>query len=120
MMLKPSFDVNFRKLSAYKNSDHDLPHDWQRTLGACTRKYFEGLASYMQEVEFQDDDFLPEIFRRAVFNGEISVRVVDELEGEGCDFDECVIEDGVLHMQTLPQYWGTGYGDVARRSCNIL
>ena len=118
--LNPNFDVNFRKLAAYKGTDYDFPRDWQKTLGLITRRYFEGLTHYLQDAGFAGDDLLKDGLREALFRGEVAVRVVDNLCTEGRDFFECLIEDGVLYLQTLARYWGTGCDDVARGLLDIL
>ena len=118
--LNDNFDDNFSKLAAYKSSDYDFPRDWQETLGAITRDYFEGLAMYLHDEGFENDDLLKDGFNDAVFKHEISVMVVDKLSKEDRDFYECVVEDGGLYLRILPRYWGTEDKYVTKGLIDIL
>ena len=118
LTMSPNFASNYAKLAGYEPDNHDFPKDWERTFGKTTLEYFEGLASYLEEEGFGNDDLLAEGFREAVYRGEVMVRIVNELtKGE---FYECVIEDGILYLQTEPRYWTSGSNYVAKGLMEIL
>ncbi|KAI1169714.1 hypothetical protein F4777DRAFT_192250 [Nemania sp. FL0916] len=110
--LIPNFEANFAKLlDESKVKKNGLNPDWQLQFGAWTRMYFEGLVSGLEWQKFEDDELLQEGFHEMVDKGEVVFRVVDALK-EG-SYNECVVEDGILYLQTTPKKWGSNISDVA-------
>lgn len=48
----------------------------------------------------------------------VELRVVDKLE-KGT-YNEAGIREGVLYMQTVPRYWNTNTGEVAKGLIDLL
>ncbi|KAI1164144.1 hypothetical protein F5B18DRAFT_650863 [Nemania serpens] len=117
--LNPNFEENFSKLLAEsKVKKNGLNRDWQEQFGGWTQKYFEGLASGLEWQKFEDDELLQEGFNEGVEKGEVVFRIVDKLQ-QG-SYNECVIEDGVLYLQTTPKTWGSNISDVAQKLVDKL
>ncbi|KAI0397975.1 hypothetical protein F5Y17DRAFT_256931 [Xylariaceae sp. FL0594] len=117
--LNPNFEANFAKLQAEsKVKKTDLRQDWESVLGSYTLLYFEGLVSQLQWQKFPDDDLLQEGLNEAVDKGEIVLRIVDNLKNG--TYNEAVIEDGVLYLQTTPQKWGSNITDAAQNLVDML
>ncbi|KAI1188562.1 hypothetical protein F5B17DRAFT_262480 [Nemania serpens] len=118
--LDPNFEANFDKLLAEsKVKKNGLNGDWQGQFGDWTLKYFEGLVSGLEWQKFEDDELLQEGFNEGVDKGEVVFRVVDALQ-QGSGYNECVIEGGVLYLQTTPKTWGSNISDVASKLLDKL
>ncbi|KAI0418231.1 hypothetical protein F5X98DRAFT_338432 [Xylaria grammica] len=117
--LNPNFEENFAKLLAESQAKKtELRQDWQDSLGNFTKFYFEGLASQLQSQKFEDDELLQEGFNDVVDKGEVVFRIVDKLE-KGT-YNECVIQDGVLYIQTTPQRYGSNIDNAAEKLVDLL
>ncbi|GAP91548.1 hypothetical protein SAMD00023353_6500460 [Rosellinia necatrix] len=117
--LTPNFEDSFEKLLAEsKVKKTGLTKDWQEYLGGWTRGYFEGLASQLRWQKFEDDELLQEGFHDVVDKGEIAFRIVDKLT-QG-SYNECVIEDGILYLQTTTKTWGSNVDDAASKLMDKL
>ena len=92
--------------------------DWRARIGEWTIRYFEACRDYLLEAGFDDDEMLREGFKDAVENNEIQLRVVDKLV-KGT-YNEVVIENGVLVIQTLPKWWATNHRDPIRSLVDML
>ena len=116
--LVPNFEANFAKLAAYTPENYDFPRDWQKEFGRHCLDYFEGFATNVKELGFAKDDLLQEGFGEAVEKNEIALRVVDRLaKGE---YNECVVENGVLYIQTTPRDWRVNVYNVGRDLIEML
>ena len=116
--LVPNFDTNFAKLAGYKPENYDFPRDWQNDFGRHCLQYFEGFACNIKELGFAKDDMLQEGFSEAVEKNEVSLRVVDKLaKGE---YTECLVENGVLYIQTTPRNWMANVADIGRDVIDLL
>jgi len=106
LKLNPNWVAVFDKLKSSK-MDRD---DWDSNLGSFLKYYFEGLVSQLKYQKFDGDDMLQEGFNEVVEKGEIAFRVVDKLEKS--NYNECVIEDGVLYLQVsfISLYFSTKSG----------
>ncbi|OCK83715.1 hypothetical protein K432DRAFT_290480 [Lepidopterella palustris CBS 459.81] len=92
--------------------------DWEKALGYMVMEYFKGLLWTLEYEKFASDDMLQEGFAEAVPKGEVKMRIVKKLvQGS---YNECVIEDGVLYLQTTPENWGTNCSDIASKIVDIL
>ncbi|KAI1751041.1 hypothetical protein F4782DRAFT_201606 [Xylaria castorea] len=117
--LSPNFEENFAKLlEESKQKKTDLNKDWQQYLGGTTRLYFEGLVSQLEWQKFEDDDLLQEGFNDVISKGEVVFRVVDKLVKGS--YNESVIEDGILYLQTTPKTWASNVDDAANKLIDQL
>ncbi|KAI3319863.1 hypothetical protein HD806DRAFT_508146 [Xylariaceae sp. AK1471] len=115
----PNFEANFAKLAEEsKVKKTPLTKDWQQVLGNYTKMYFEGLASQLDWQKFEDDELLQEGLNDVVDKGEVVLRIVDKL-GSG-SYNECVIEDGILYLQTTPKTWGSNISNAAEKLVDKL
>lgn len=112
---RPDFDTLFATLQANKAKlDRD---DWDQNLGGWVHSYFEGVVSQLKWQQFGEDDMLQEGFAEAVPNNEIAFRIVDKTEKS---YNECVIEDGTVYVQTTISNWGVNISDAAQGFVDIL
>lgn len=116
--LVPNFAENYAKLAAYKPTKNDFPRNWQDTFGACTLEYFECFANSLEELGFQSDDLLQEGFKEGIYKNQVVLRVVDQLINDDCN--ECMVADGVLYLETVPQYWSDDPAYVAKKFVDML
>ncbi|KAI0803471.1 hypothetical protein GGR55DRAFT_662736 [Xylaria sp. FL0064] len=117
--LTPNFEDNFAKLLAEsKVKKTNLRQDWQRSFGSMTREYFSGLAKQLEWQKFEDDELLQEGFNDLVSKGEVAFRIVDKLQKGS--YNECVIEDGVLYLQTTPKTWASNTNEAAEKLIDLL
>lgn len=115
-----NFAANFAKLAAHAagGGKDDLPRDWQKRIGQDSLGYFEGFVWAVEYAGFGKDDMLQEGFQEGVPKGVVELRVVDKLEKGS--YNEVVIDDGVLVIQTVPRYWNTNVGEPAKELTNLL
>ena len=72
----------------------------------------------MEEISFGDDELLREGFNEAVEKNQIALRVVDKLvKGH---YNEPIVENGVLYIQTKAEFWATNVIDPAYELINVL
>ncbi|KAI0906489.1 hypothetical protein F4823DRAFT_627027 [Ustulina deusta] len=117
--LSPNFEDSFAKLLAEsKVKKTSLNKDWEGYVGGWTKSYFEGLVSQLQWQKFEDDELLQEGFNEVIEKGEVAFRIVDKLQNDS--YNESVIEDGVLYLQTTPKTWGTNIDSTAQKLLDIL
>ncbi|KAI9816269.1 MAG: hypothetical protein M1827_001870 [Pycnora praestabilis] len=119
--LHPNFEQNFAKIAAYTASGQQsnmYPRDWQKRLGGHTLLYFEGLANQLERAGFKNDEMLQEGFKDVVERNEIGLRIVDRLVKGS--YNECVIEGGVLYMQTTLPYWTSNIRDTGAQVLDLL
>lgn len=119
--LHPNFERNFAAIAAYTATGKQAttyPREWQKRFGASTLKYFEELAPSLEGQGFAKDDMLQEGYQEAADKNEIGLRIVDKLQ-KGT-YNECVFENGVLYMQTTPEYWTTNIRDAGARIMDLL
>ncbi|KAI0409299.1 hypothetical protein F4802DRAFT_243833 [Xylaria palmicola] len=117
--LNPNFDANFAKLLEEGRAKKSaLRDDWQENFGSWTLLYFEGLVTQLEWQKFEDDDLLQEGFQEVIEKGEVVFRVVDKLVKGS--YNEAVIEDGVLYLQTTPKTWGSNMTDAAAKLVDML
>ncbi|PTB70315.1 hypothetical protein BBK36DRAFT_1107249 [Trichoderma citrinoviride] len=112
----PQFEQVFDKLSTAK----DAPECWRQNLGSFLRMYFEGLVRYLEYQKFGEDDMLYEAFNEAVDRSTVAFRIVDKGQLKHSTYNECVIEDGTLILQTIPEYFGTNIDEAARNLIDLL
>lgn len=114
--LDAGFEAVFAKMKASGLSDDDR---WQENLGSFVKAYFDAFASWLQSQRVEEDELLREGVNEAVERGRVAFRVVDE--GNMAEtYNEAVVEDGVLYLQTVPQYFGTNIDYVAEKLMDKL
>lgn len=119
--LHPNFERNFAAIAAYTASGKQpttYPREWQKKLGFHTFKYFESLVSSLEEQGFAKDDMLQEGYQETADKNEIGLRIVDKLQ-KGT-YNECVFENGVMYIQTTPQYWTSNIRDAGAKIVDLL
>ncbi|OTA08862.1 hypothetical protein A9Z42_0005790 [Trichoderma parareesei] len=112
----PQFEQVFDKLSAAK----DAPESWQQNLGLFLKLYFEGLVHYLEHQKFGEDDMLYEAFNETIDKATVAFRIVDKGQLKHSTYNECVIEDGTLILQTIPEYFGTNVDQAASNLMDLL
>lgn len=119
--LHPNFERNFAAISAYATSGKKstmFPREWQKQIGRSTLRYFECLVDALEGQGFAKDDMLQEGYQDAADKNEIGLRVVDKLQ-KGT-YNECVFENGVMYIQTTPEYWTTNVRDAGSKILDLL
>ncbi|XWX01171.1 hypothetical protein V2A60_009197 [Cordyceps javanica] len=110
--LEPGFEAAYAKLSGTKANFKD-------NLGSFVYLYYEALAKALIRFKFDSDDMLQEGFNEAVESGKIAFRIVDASQMKET-YGEVVVEDGVLYIQTSPDYYGSNIDDVASKLVDQL
>lgn len=119
--LHPNFEQNFAAIAAYVASGKKstiFPREWQKRLGVETLRYFDLLADTLEGQGFAKDEMLQEGYQESLDKNEIGLRVVNKLE-KG-HYNECVFENGVLYMQTTPEWWTTNVRDCGSKIVDML
>ena len=119
--LDPNFEANYAAIAAYtKNGrqDNSYPQEWQKSLGRFSLEYFSAFIEVMENRGFGDDEMVQEGFKEAVEQNKVVLRIVDNLN-KG-HYNEPVIEDGVLCIQTTAEFWATNVGDPAYELMDLL
>lgn len=100
----PKFEQNFAFLDSQVQAgkvDDNYPRDSQKQFGDLTYTYFECFKNHLESDGFGKDDLLQEGFKEAVEKNEVALRVVDKpIKGP---YNECIVENGVLYIQTNAQ-----------------
>lgn len=120
---EPNFEHNYAALARYlktvKKSDKYGHREWQKHLGGITLDYFRRFVGVMEDRGFGDDEMLQEGFKEAVEKNQIALRIVDKLN-KGKGYNECVIENGVLYIQTTAEFWATNVDAPGEEVIKIL
>ena len=119
--LHPNFERNFAAVSAYDASGKKstiFPREWQKRFGRSTLEYFKYLVEQLERQGFAKDDMLQEGYQEVVDKNEIGLKVVDKLQ-KGT-YNECVFENGVMYMQTTPEYWTSNMRDAGAKIVDML
>ncbi|GJN83194.1 hypothetical protein VFPFJ_11152 [Purpureocillium lilacinum] len=111
--LEPNFEANFAKLTAAGVTD------WQHNLGYFTQSYLDAFGDWLVSNKAAEDEMVREGVNEAVEKAKVVFRIVDEGSMKST-YNECVIEDGVLYLQTVPQYFGTNISYVAEKLMDLL
>lgn len=112
--LDGAFDEAFAKLKGASNA----PSDWEKNFGYFIRLYFEALNDYLKYEKFDSDDMLQEGLTEAIESNAVRFRIVDKLEKSS--YNEPVIEDGVLYLQTTPDNFGCNTSQIANKLIDLL
>ena len=122
--LEPNWEHNYAAISAWIENPKNKPsawwpREWKKTFGRFTLDYFSNFVGVMENKGFGSDEMVQEGFKDAVEKNQIALRVVDQLK-KGKGYNECVIENGVLYIQTTPEFWATNVGDPAYELMDLL
>lgn len=96
----------------------DVRDDWERNLGSFAKGYYESFVDVLAREKFGEDDLLREGFEEAAEKGVVRLRIVEKLVKGS--YNEILVEDGAVVMQTVPSYWGTNTYDTAAKLVDIL
>ncbi|KAI1264389.1 hypothetical protein F5Y18DRAFT_390332 [Xylariaceae sp. FL1019] len=119
LTLVPNFESNFATLKEESQKKKtDLRKDWEKIFGHAIRDYFYGLSRQLEWQKFKDDELIQEGFFDVVEKAEVQFRVVEKLQKR--TYNEVVIEDGVLYIQTIPAKWWSNVNDAADGLVNML
>lgn len=119
LKLEPNFESNFEMLK--KNAKAaGIREDWESRIGDFFLKYFDGLRYTLEWKKFGEDDMLHEGFQEAVSKGEVHIKVVEKLETGKSNYNECVIKDSILYLQTTPKTWDSNINDSAAHIIDML
>ena len=120
--LTPNFERNAAALERFdkanKKTKYPLREDWLSRIGEWTLEYFEGAKDTLEYKGFDKDDMLQEGFKDVIEKNEIELRVVEKLVKGS--YNEVVVENGVLIIQTLPETWMANIGDAAENILDVL
>ncbi|RGP77081.1 hypothetical protein FLONG3_4820 [Fusarium longipes] len=111
--LVPNFETNFEKL----NGSADADSGWDRSFGNIHLAYFEGLAEQLEYQKFSEDDMLRDVLFEAMDKRAVHIRVVDQTKRS---YNEPVIEDGILYLQTTPRNFASNTSQAASDLTSIL
>ena len=120
--IEPNFEHNYATIKAFTKTlkkSNSYHRDWQKTLGRFTFDYFYNFAEIMENKGFGDDEMLQEGFKDSVEKNQIALRIVDKLSKSN-NYNEPVIENGVLYIQTTAENWATNVSDPAYKLMDIL
>ncbi|KAF2467949.1 uncharacterized protein BDR25DRAFT_335751 [Lindgomyces ingoldianus] len=92
---------------------------WDKRIGMYMKAYFEAFAYALEYNKFEEDEMLREGFEEVVSKGEVKFRIVKELTPGGY-YNESVVEDGILYMQTQAKNWGVNNDTIATKIVDIL
>ncbi|KAG4430519.1 hypothetical protein IFR05_014005 [Cadophora sp. M221] len=110
---QPEFDAVGAKLKASK----DVRTDWEANLGGFSFSYLESFVSVLEREKFGEDELLREGFEEAVPKGVVQLRIVDKLPS---GYNEILIDDGAIVIQTTPANWGTNVYNAAEKLVDIM
>lgn len=105
-------------LAYYEKDKHYSLQGFENVLGSRTIEYLESLPFALETDNFDKDDMLQEALQEAVSTKTIVVRLVDKLERN--TYNETVIQDGKLYLQTVPKNWSVNTDQIANGIIDIL
>lgn len=80
-----------------------LSREWQKSLGRFTLDYFHHFVEVMEAKGYGDDEMVQEGINDVVEKNQLALRVLDTL-ATGKGYNEHVIENGVLYIQTTLEF----------------
>jgi len=91
----------------------------RRIFGSFVFKYIDSLLYHMKYNKFAEDDLMYDGFNELVEKNEVIFRIVEKVTGPS-NYKQCLVEDGVLVLQTTPANFGTNVDGVAEKIVDIL
>ncbi|KAL2271399.1 hypothetical protein VTJ83DRAFT_770 [Remersonia thermophila] len=117
--LNPNFAATFDRLTQATEANENIyVKDWQDNFASFILGYFDALRSHLEYVKVGEDELVQEGLLEAVEKNEYAFRLVDSLQDSS--YNEVVIEDGVLYLQTTPENFGVNQNDVAKKLVDRL
>jgi len=89
---------------------------WENLFGDWVLQYFNSFVSSIQQEKFATDELLREGLEESVPKGVLKLRIVDKTS----DYNEIVLDDGAVVIQTTTSRWGANMNYAARKLVNIL
>ena len=124
LKLVANLEANFLKLFAHTEAGGgvDLQHEWQKHFGRVVLHHFEAFVEVIEQGGFSKDEMLQEGFQESIDKGIVEFRIVDKLVKKR--YNEMILEEGRLVIQTVPEYWNSNVGydpkDVAQELIGML
>ncbi|KAK0192671.1 hypothetical protein F5146DRAFT_1041025 [Armillaria mellea] len=110
--LEPNFEENFKALNVQTDSR------WYTSFGAATLAYFkDGLKYQLGRAGFQGDDMLQEGLQEVLTEKAFVLRVVPKTKKT---YNEIVLENGALYLQTTVEYWYCNTSYIAEDVLELL
>jgi len=116
MVLEPGFDEAYAKLAAASDK---VSSGWEGNLGSFVKLYMEAFAGALRDQKFGEDEMIREEFVERVDKARVVFRIVDDGAMKE-PYNECVLENGVLYLQTTPSYFGVNIDNIANKLVNLL
>jgi len=117
-ILDPNWEENYQNIRSVAHKE--VGEDWERRMGRTALSYFQDAIYKMEYFKIGEDEMLQEGFNEAVDKGKIVLRVVKKLTRGVSSYCECVVEGGVLYLQTVPEKWGVNTGHACDKLVDIL
>jgi hypothetical protein len=92
----PDFEQIYGQIKDIRNAMHASSY-WEEQLGRNRLSYYKDAFLDVLSRDFAGDQYLVEAFQESVSKNEISLRIVDKVQGY--NRFEGVIEDGILYIQ---------------------
>jgi hypothetical protein len=112
------FEPGFEDLGKMLKGGKDVRDDWERNLGSFAKEYYESFVSVLEREKFGEDELLREGFEEAVDKGVVRLRITEKLVKGS--YNEILVDEGTVVMQTTPNYWGTNIYDTAAKLVDTL
>lgn len=110
--LEPNFEENFKALNVQTDSR------WYTSFGAATLAYFkDGLKYQLGRAGFKGDDMLQEGLQEVLMEKAFVLRVVPKTKKT---YNEIVLENGALYLQTTVEYWYCNTSYIAEDVLELL
>ncbi len=113
------FEAGFEELAKMLKGSKDARDDWETNVGDFARDYFDGFEQALEREGFGKDELLREGFEEGCEKGTIRLKIVEKLKG-GSGYNEVVLEDGEVLLQTTPEKWGVNISNAADKLVDIL
>ncbi|THU90582.1 hypothetical protein K435DRAFT_781165 [Dendrothele bispora CBS 962.96] len=110
--LDPNWDENFKALKEGVKDE-----GWQTSFGRAVFDYFEGFKSQLGYQGFKDDEMLQEGLADVFSSKKIVLRVLPKIKKS---YNEAVIEDGTVYLQTTPSNWWVNVSQTGEGFIDLL
>lgn len=114
--LDPRFQETHDALKSAGGQDADR---WEQNLGNFTKMYFEAAAGALESQQFGSDEMLREAILEEMGKKTVAFRVVEKGKMKK-SYNESVLEDGVLYLQTAAEYFGTNIDNIANDLVDLM
>ncbi|KUJ08125.1 uncharacterized protein LY89DRAFT_789356 [Mollisia scopiformis] len=116
------FEPEFDDLGKALKGGKGVRDDWETNLGSFAKGYYDSFIDVLEREKFAEDELLREGLEEGAPAGVVKLRVVEKLAGgSGANgYNEILIEDGKLVIQTTPANWGTNISYACEKLVDIL